>query len=217
MTDTSDLFTLAETDDAAALAKALEAAPETFRIRNEMGETLLLYCVFRGKTKCAELLQRRGDLSLHEAALVGDAAAVTALVKAAPWSVDTLSPDGWTALHLAAFLGMSGAVVALLDAGAGTRIFARSFEQNLPIHAAAAGGRIDKASFAKLVAATGDPNVLQKQGYTALTIAAANGFADAIDVLLAAGAEKSSKTPDGKMAADFARERGHEELAKRLG
>jgi ankyrin repeat protein len=47
-------------------------------------------------------------------------------------------------------------------------------------------------------------------------IAAANGFSDAVDVLLAAGASKAIKTPDGKTAADFARERGHEDLAKRL-
>ena len=105
------------------------------------------------------------------------------LAKAAPWSVDTLSPDGWTALHLAAFLGQGGALVALLEHGADARIFGRAFESNLPIHAAAAGRRIDKASFAKLVAATGNPDALQKQGYTALMIAAANGFSDAVDVL----------------------------------
>ncbi|HKD21362.1 MAG TPA: ankyrin repeat domain-containing protein [Rhizomicrobium sp.] len=214
--DTKEFFALADADDAVALEKALAHAPETFRIRNESGETLYLYCVFRGKAKCAEFLKRRGQLSLHEAALAGDAARITGLAKAAPWSVDALSPDGWTALHLAAFLGQGAVIVALLEQKADARIFSRAFEQNLPIHAAAAGRRIDKASYAKLVAATGDADALQKQGYTALMIAAGNGFTDAVDVLLAAGANKSRKTPDGKTAADFARERGHEELAKRL-
>jgi len=214
--DTKELFALADGDDADGLEKALKGAPETFRIRNEGGETLFLYCVFRGKTKCAELLKKRGEQSLHEAALAGDAERVAALATAAPWSVDTLSPDGWTALHLAAFLGQGGSLIALLDHGADARIFGKAFESNLPIHAAAAGRRIDKASFAKLVAATGDPDVLQKAGYTALMIAAANGFTDAVDVLLAAGANKMIKTPDGKTAADFAQERGHEGLAKRL-
>lgn len=209
-------FALADADDAAGLEQALVGAPETFRIRTELGETLFLHCVFRGKTKCAEFLKRRGGQSLHEAALAGDAARVSELAKAAPWSVDTLSPDGWTALHLAAFLRQGAALVALLERGADARVFGRAFEQNLPIHAAVAGGRIDKASLAKLVAATGDPDALQKQGYTALMIAAANGFADAVDVLLAAGADKSLKTPDGKTAADFARERGHEALVARL-
>jgi uncharacterized protein len=214
--DTRKFFALADTDDASALEKALANAPETFRLRNEAGETLFLYCVFRGKTKCAEVLQRRGEQSLHEAALAGDAARVAVLAKAAPWAIDTLSPDGWTALHLAAFLGQGGALIALLDHGADARIFGKALESNLPIHAAAAGRRIDKASFAKLAAATGDPDMLQKAGYTALMIAAANGFADAVDVLMAAGANKAIKNPEGKTAADFARERGHDELVTRL-
>ena len=214
--DTKTFFTLADADAAAALEKALGGAPETFRLRNESGETLFLYCVFRGKTKCAELLKRRGRQSLHEAALAGDAARVAELAKVAPWGVDTLSPDGWTALHLAAFVGHGAVIATLLEHKAGARIFSRAFEQNLPIHAAAAGRRVDKASYAKLVVATGDPDAPQKQGLTALMIAAGNGFADAVDVLLAAGADKKRKSTDGKTAADFARERGHEELAKRL-
>jgi ankyrin repeat protein len=217
MMDTKEFFALADADDTGALETALKAAPETFRIRNEVGETLFLYCIFRGKAKCAELLKRRGGQSLHEAALAGDAKRVTELAKAAPWAIDMLSPDGWTALHLAAFLGQGDALVALLDHGADACVFGKAFESNLPIHAAAAGRRIDKTSFAKLVAATGNPDALQKAGYTALMIAAANGFTDAVDVLLAAGASRTIKTPDGKTAADFARERGHEELAKRLG
>jgi ankyrin repeat protein len=217
MMDTKKFFALADADDADGLEKALNGAPETFRIRDDGGETLFLYSIFRGKTKCAELLKRRGEQSLHEAALAGDAERVAVLAKAAPWSVDTLSPDGWTALHLAAFLGQGTALVALLEHGADPRIFGRAFDSNLPIHAAAAGRRLDKALFAKLVAATGDPDVLQKAGYTALMIAAANGFTDAIDVLLSAGASKTIETPEGKTAADFARERGHEALAEKLG
>ena len=214
--NTKELFALVDADDAAALEKALQGAPETFRLRNEAGETLFFYSVFRGKTKCADLLKRRGGQSLHEAALAGDADRVAALAKASPWAIDTLSPDGWTALHLAAFLGQGATLVALLEHGADARVFGRAFDSNLPIHAAAAGRRIDKASFAKLIIATGNPDVLQKAGYTALMIAAANGFVDAVDVLLSAGASKVIKTPDGKTAADFARERGHEALAKRL-
>jgi ankyrin repeat protein len=68
----------------------------------------------------------------------------------------------------------------------------------------------------QLIAATGDPDISQKSGYTALMIAAGNGLTDAVDALLASGADRTKKTGDGKSAADFARERGHEELAKNL-
>jgi ankyrin repeat protein len=66
------------------------------------------------------------------------------------------------------------------------------------------------------VAATGDPNVTPKHGYTPLMEAALNGSADMVDVLLAAGADRAQRNPDGKSAGDFAREKGHAELAKRL-
>ena len=61
----------------------------------------------------------------------------------------------------------------------------------------------------KLISATGDANLLQKQGYTALMIAAGNGFGDGVEALIASGADRTIKSPDGKTAADFARERGH--------
>jgi ankyrin repeat protein len=215
--DTKNLFALAEADDAEGLAAALVAAPETWRLRNESGESLYLFSVFRGRTKCAELLKRRGPLSLHEAALAGDLSRVEELAKAAPSIVDLLSPDGWTALHLAAFFGNDAVILSLLEQSADARIQSRAMEQNLPLHAACAGRRTGAKAFAALIAATGDPDALQKQGYTALQIAAGNGFSEAVEALLAAGADRSKKTPDGKTAADLARERGHAELAKRLG
>lgn len=216
MIDSRPFFTLADTDDASALTNALVGAPDSYRLRNEAGETLFLYCVFRGKAKCADVLKARGNLSLHEAALAGDAQRVAALATVAPWSVDTLSADGWTALHLAAFLGQDAVISRLLELGADARICSRAFEQNYPIHAAAAGRRVGKQAYSELVAATGDPDILQKQGLTALMIAAGNGFDGAVDVLLGAGAKRGCRTSEGKTAAHFARERGHEALAARL-
>lgn len=215
MTDTSSLFALAAADDADALSKALDDV-DLARVHNEGGESLYRFALFHGHAKCAALLEQRGGLPLHDAALAGDAARVSVLLDSAAWAADLLSPDGWSALHLAAFVGMDAAVTALLEHGASARIMGRAFEQNLAVHAACAGRRIGKAAFARLVAATGDPNAPQKQGYTPLMIAAGNGFVDAVDVLLAAGADRSRKQAEGKSAADLARERGHHDLAKRL-
>ncbi len=215
MTGTNSLFALVAADDEGALAKALDGV-DLARIHNDGGESLYRFALFHGHAKCAALLERRGGLPLHDAALVGDAGRVAVLLDAGPWAIDLLSPDGWTALHLAAFVGKDAAVFALLERGASARIMGRAFEQNLAVHAACAGRRLGKTAFAKLVAATGDPNALQKQGYTPLMIAAGNGFVDAVDALLAAGADRGRKNPEGKTAADYARERGHHDLAKKL-
>jgi len=209
------LFALIAVDDAAALITELDGT-DPMRVHNADGESLYRFALFHGHAKCAEILKSCGRLGLHDVALTNEVGRVAALLKAAPWAIDLLSPDGWTALHLAAFFGNDAAVELLLDLDASARVMGRAFEQNLAIHAACAGGRIGRAAFAKLVAATGNPDALQKQGYTALMIAAGNGFADAVDVLLEAGADREIKQAEGKTAADVARERGHAELAARL-
>ncbi|HXC55252.1 MAG TPA: ankyrin repeat domain-containing protein [Rhizomicrobium sp.] len=215
MPETTTFFKLAEADDAEGLAAVLGDRSDASRIRNDNGESLFLFCTFRGRVKCAAMLKARGGLSLHEAALAGDVSRLDALLKQAPWAVDLLSPDGWTALHLAAFVGNDDVVILLLEAGASGRIMGRAFEQNLALHAACAGRRIGKPAFERLIAATG-VDALQKQGYTALMIAAGNGYETCVDALLAAGADKAIKLADGKTAADLAGERGHADLARRL-
>jgi ankyrin repeat protein len=215
--DTTRFFELAQADDGEGLMVALVGTPEGYRLRNAAGESLFQFCAYRGRAKCVSALRQRDALGFHETALAGDAARLEGLLDAAPWVIDMLSPDGWTALHLAAFFGCDAVVVRLLERGADASVWARAFETNLPIHAACAGRRIGKGAFAKLVAATGDPNVAPKNGYTALMEAAMIGFADAVDVLLAAGADKAMRHPEKKMnAAEFAQANGHSALAERL-
>jgi ankyrin repeat protein len=210
-----DLFALTAAEDIAALAPALRGA-DLARQHNDAGESLYRFALFHGHAKATETIKAHGGLGLHDAALTNDVRRVEEMLQSAPWAVDLLSPDGWTALHLAAFFGADAAVLRLLALGASARIMGRAFEQNLALHAACAGRRLGKQAMAQLIAATGDPDVPQKQGYTALAIAAGNGFADAVDELLAAGADRARKVA-GKTAADFARERGHADLAARLG
>jgi ankyrin repeat protein len=215
MPDTKVLFAHADHDDASALLDALADTP-SYMARNETGETIFLHCLYRGRAKCVEALLARGGLTLQEAAAAGDVQRIDVLLGQAPWTIQSLSADGWTALHLAAYVGRDAAVIRLLELGADARQWARAFETNLAIHAACAGCRLGKTALAKLAAATGDPDITPKHGFTPLMEAAANGYVDGVDVLLAAGADRSRKHPDGKTAADFAREKGHRELIERL-
>ena len=215
MPDIAALFALADSDDAAGLLDNL--GKRSVPVVNENGETPFLYCTYRGKVKCAEALAVRGGLTIHEAAAAGDVRRIEECAAAAPWSLQTLSGDGWTALHLAAFLGRDAATLRLLDLGANARQWGRAFDANLPLHAACAGRRLGKAAFERIIAATGDPDVAMRAGgFTPLMIAAGNNFTDAVDALLAAGADRWRKAADGKTAADIARERGHAEPARKL-
>jgi len=215
--DAIRFFALAQADDDEGLMAALAGAPEAYKLRNPAGESLFQFCTYHFRAKCVTALQRREALGFHEAALAGDVGRVDALLDAAPWAIDMLSPDGWTALHLGAFFGRDDVVVRLLERGADPSVWARAFVINLPIHAACAGRRLGRVAFAKLVAATGDPDVTPKHGYTALMEAAMIGFVPAVEVLLAAGADTSLRHPEKNMtAAEFARENGHTELAERL-
>lgn len=215
MTHAKTLFGLAEKDDAQGLITAL-GDTESYSVLSPSGETLLLFALYRGCAKCVDALKGR-SLTLHEAAALGDARRVEACLSAAPWTLLCLSADGWPALHLAAYLGHDEVVFQLLDAGADALQWSRAMDQNLAVHAAAAGTRIGRKAYARVIEATGGPDVTQKGGYTALMIAAGNGFKAGVDALLAAGADPRRKLEDGRDAARFARERGHPELADRLG
>jgi ankyrin repeat protein len=215
--DTKSLFALAETDDAAALLAAVVRLPPGTMPVNENGETLFLFSTYRGRANCVQALKQRGGLSLHEAAAAGDTTRIETCLSSAAWAIQTLSGDGWTALHLAAFLGHEAALQLLLDRGADARQWGRAADANLAIHAACAGRRLGKSAFAKLIEATGDPDIPQRAGYTPLMIAAANGSRNAVDALLSAGADQSLRTHEGKSAADFARDRGQVDLAALLG
>lgn len=215
--DAPALFKFVEADDADGLMAALAGTAEPHRVRNVGGESLFQFAIYCGRTKCAAAISQSGLLGLHEAALAGDAKRVEALIDAAPWAIDLLSPDGWTALHLAAFLGCDDVVVRLLKRGADACVWARAFETNLPIHAACAGRRIGRDALSQLVAATGDPDIRAKGGHTALMEAAGGGFTEAVEVLLAAGADRSLRHPEKNMvAAEFAQAQGHSALAERL-
>src|SRR5215469_2376031 len=173
MSDAAALFALADADDAPALLDKLgkRAVP----VVNDNGETLFLYCTYRGKAKCGEALSARGGLTIQEAAAAGDVRRIEECTAVAPWTLQTLSGDGWTALHLAAFLGREAAAARLIELGASARQWGRAFDANLPLHAACAGRRLGRKAFEGLIAATGDPDVAMRgAGFTPLMIAAGN-------------------------------------------
>jgi len=131
-----------------------------------------------------------------------------------PGAARAYSPDGFTALHFAAYFGATGAIDALLDAGADIEARTTNFLANMPIHAAAAGGRIDACR--RLVERGAGLNARQHGGFMPLHTAAFHNSREMAEVFLAAGADPNGRDDEGKTPADRAAMQGNMELAALL-
>jgi ankyrin repeat protein len=165
-------------------------------------ESELLEALYRGdRDAVGAKLAERADLTLFEAAAVGDAARVQELLALEPGSVDRWSPDGFTALHLAAFFGHEAVAAELLRHGADVGAVAKNPIRVQPLHSAAAGGH---NAVARLLLEHGaDPNARQEGGFVPLHAAAQAGNDELYELLLASGAAQDAATDDGRTAADF--------------
>lgn len=82
-----------------------------------------------------------------------------------------------------------------------------------PFHDAARSGDVKKVR--ELLAEGQDVNAKHK-GYSALYLAAWQGHADVVEVLLDGGAEINDRTPEGGTALQYAAESGHEDIVRLL-
>ena len=201
----------------AEVADAVQADPALASSLDPQGVSALLWSVYYGQTLVRDFLLAHLHsegiaLDIFEAAATGDAPHLRALLAAGPELARSFSGDGWTPLHLAAAFGTPAAVSALLDAGAPLDAVSRNPQQNHPLHAALALGK--NAETVRLLLEHGAPvNTAQAGGFTPIFSAAIANRRDLAEMLLAHGANPHVKSDLGKTAADFARERGHAELA----
>jgi ankyrin repeat protein len=201
----------------AEVADALAADPALLTWRDPQGVSALLWSIYTGQTLVrdfllAEMARTGMALDVYEAAAVGNPDALEKAVVATPEFLREYSGDGWTALHLASAFGSPEAVKLLLAKGAPVDAVSKNAQHNQPLHAALALGR-DPQSIRLLLASGADPNATQTGGYTAIFSAAAANRRDLIELLIANGARPETRNDFGQSAADFARERGHAELA----
>ena len=162
----------------------------------------LLALVYRGDRDGALALAAGRTLDLFEAAALGDAARVRAILDADAAAARAHAPDGFSALGLAAFFGQPACARLLIDAGAPVDEPAANAMRVTPLHSAAAAGQVEIARWLLERGAAVDAR--QRGGYTALHAAAQNGDLPLVELLLAHGAARALRTADGKSAADFA-------------
>lgn len=194
--------------DRASVERELAADPSLAQ-GEENGTSVVLLAAYHGKPEIAALLaDRKGELSIFEAAAVGDLDRVQELLDADPSLASAYAPDGFFPLGLAAFFRHADVVDHLVAKGADVRAVAKNPMRVTALHSAVADGgdrRIAKA----LIAAGADVNAKQRHGWTPLHGAAHSGDHEIVQLLLERGADPSATHDEGKTALDLARESSH--------
>ena len=213
----SPFLKLIQSGATAEVADQVQADPGLASSRDPQGVSVLVWSVYFGQPLIRDFFLARlaADgiaLDVSESAAIGDLAQLRTLLAADPGLVNAFSGDGWTPLHLAAAFSTPEAVALLLAAGARVDAVSQNPQQNHPLHAALALGK--NAETIRLLLAHGAAvNAAQAGGFTPLFSAAAANRRDLAELLLFHGADAAQRCDSGKTAADFARERGHAELA----
>lgn len=208
---------LIQTGATAEIASAVEADPALIEAHDPHGVSALLWSVYSGQPMVrdyllTQLATRGIVLDVCEAAAVGDVLRLEDILAADPAAAHSISGDGWTPLHLAAAFGTAQAADMLLQHGAQVDTRSQNAAHNQPLHAAVALSR-NPETISLLLAHGADPNAAQAGGFTPLFSAAASNRRDLAEILISHGARAHHRSELDKTAIDFARERGHAELA----
>jgi len=194
----------------------LEEEPGLASAVNQQGLTAILVAVYNGKPKVAQLLASyRIDLSIFEAAALGDLDRVEALLAGDSALVNAYAPDGYQPLGLAVFFGHSQVATYLIAFGADVNSPSQNAQRVYPLNSAAAASNLIAA---RLLLANGARVDSRQAGdFTPLHSAAQNGQAELVELLLGHGADPQAKAANGKTPLDLALEAGHQQIADLLG
>ncbi len=213
--DTDGFLAAVKASDVGKMRAALQAEPKVATTPGKDGLTPLLVAIYHRRRDAVDLLVASGALrSAHEAAALGDLAAVKRLIAADPKVLARAGADGAFPLHLAAHFGHDRIVRELVRLGADVDARCGPFFSNMALHAAAAGRAPSCVRTLLELGATVDAR--DAGGHTPLHIAAATGDQAILRLLLDAGAGPHARNQAGKTPRDVAADRGVDEVLRLL-
>lgn len=209
------LVTAVKAGETADVAYILEGNPKLVNATDEQMLPVVMVAVYHRQGETVDMLRKAGaELSIFEAAALGDLEKVKSEVADWPEDVHEFGRDGFTALQLACYFGHEEVARWLVEQGADVEAAAQNEQKIRPIHAAVANGNLE---IVKMLLENGvDVNARQEAGVTALHSAAHRGNLALVELLVEYGADMVLETAEGKNAADLAREAGHEGLVDLL-
>jgi ankyrin repeat protein len=213
MADLAHFHDRVKAGDLAVIETLLREDPSLLNARNELGQNAILLAKYYGQNAVADHLLRLGpELDVFTAAAAGVNDFVIAEVKRDPALLAAHSTDGWTLLHLAAFFGHADLALHLIEAGAEVDARSTNSMKNTPLHAAAAGRKVNVVRL--LLSEKADSNAKQTGGWTALHAAAQNGDREIVELLIAYGADLGVRADNNQSPFDLALLKGHREVAE---
>ncbi len=209
--DYSTFLQAVQNGEMKAVRSALAEEPGLARVQTSSGLSMVLLAAYYQHPQLARLLaEGRTDLTIFEAAAVGDLERVRELVAADRSRLAAFAADGFQALGLAAFFAQPEVAAYLIEQGAPVNQASRNDSRVMPLHSAVASGQIEIAR--QLLEHGADPNAVQADEFVPLHGAAQNGNQAILELLLAHGAQ-DRRTQAGKGAVAIAREAGKNDAA----
>lgn len=194
------------------LKTTLDKNPSLAGTMTGQGISLLQLAVYYSNKSVVETIRSfLREITLHEAASLGELDATRKLIENQPELINSFSPDGFTPLGLACFFGQLEVVKFLLENGANPNLTSNNSFQVAPIHSACAISHFEIAAI--LIAHGADVNAKQAQGYTPLHSAAHNGKTELVKLLVDNNANTNAKTDSGQTPLEMALEKNFVETA----
>jgi ankyrin repeat protein len=198
--------------DADDVRRLINSNPQLLAVRDANGASPLLLAIYYQKHDIAKTIADAvGDIDIFEAAALGRAERIKALLRSDASLASSYSPDGFPALGLAAFFGQLEALQVLIAAGADIHAAARNPLKVQAIHAAVASRNLDIVG--AVLEAGADPNAAQQQGFRPIHEAGSSGSRELAELLMKYGADPLAENDAGKDTLALAREKGHTDFA----